>query len=219
MSCFGLRDTFGAGANHAEATLSDQPTPKGGFDREHERLGREELLALLRDVMEQRDTVMSQYEAMALQVDESVREVDEALVESQHNAKMAKETDARAEREAAHANELLRELEMERRKSATRAEEIAHLRHTMEHGPYERPWRVLSLAVVQIVEDAIAWVRAKIPPESAFLPWFDKAVTLAKAAGRFGLKSAVTFLKWAQPHAVASWDWLKREAARRMSKH
>lgn len=176
------------------------------------------MLALLRDVMEQRDTVLSQYEAMALQVDEAVREVDEALVESQHNAKMAKEIDERAECEAARANELSRELDEERRKSAARAEEIARLHHAIEHGPYERPWRVASLALVQIIEDAIAWMRAKIPRESALLPWFDKAVALARTGGRLGLKSAVTFLRWAQPHAIASWDWLKREAARRMSK-
>ncbi len=168
--------------------------------------------------MEQRDTVMSQYEAMALQVDEAVREVDEALVESQHNAKMAKESDERAEREAAHASELLLELEKERRKRGEIAEELAHLHHALEQGSIAHPWRILRLAVLQIIEDAIAWVRAKIPPESALLPWFDKAVELARTTGRFALKSAVTFLRWAQPHAVASWDWLKREAARRMCK-
>lgn len=168
--------------------------------------------------MEQRDTVLSQYEAMALQVDEAVREVDEALVESQHNAKMAKETDERAEQEAARASELLRECDEERRKRGEIAEELAHLHHALEHGPIAHPWRILRLAVLQIIEDTIAWVRAKIPPQSALLPWFDKAVELARTTARFALKSAVTFLRWAQPHAVASWDWLKREAARRMSK-
>ncbi|KAF2990134.1 hypothetical protein OGR47_11535 [Methylocystis sp. MJC1] len=201
-----------------EATLSDQPTPKAGFDLEHEKLGRDELLALLHDVTEQRDTVLTQYEAMALQVDEAVREVDEALVEAQHSAKMAKESEERAEQHAAHISELSRELDAERRKRGEIAEELAHLHHALEHGPIAHPWRILRLAVLQIIEDWIAWLRTKIPPESALLPWFDKAVELARTTGRFALKSAVTFLRWAQPHAVASWDWLKREAARRMSK-
>lgn len=200
-----------------EATLSDQ-RPRTDFDLEHEKLGREELLALLRDVTEQRDTVLSQYEAMALQVDEAVRQVDEALVEAQHSAKMAKESEERVEQQGAHISELSLRCDEERRKLGEIAEELAHLRHALEHGPIAHPWRILRLAVLQIIEDSIAWLRAKIPGESALLPWFDKAVELTRAVARFAEESAVAFLRWAKPHAIASWDWLKREAARRMSK-
>ena len=50
--------------------MSDNRIPRAAADVEHEKLEREELLTLLRDVTEQRDNLLSQYEAMALQVDE-----------------------------------------------------------------------------------------------------------------------------------------------------
>ena len=50
--------------------MSHNRIPKAAADVEHEKLEREELLTLLRDVTEQRDNLLSQYEAMALQVDE-----------------------------------------------------------------------------------------------------------------------------------------------------
>lgn len=198
--------------------MSDNPILKAGADLEHEKLGREELLALLRNVTEQRDKLLSQYEGMALQVDESSREIAADLLEAQRNAKKAEASERHAEEEEAHANELSRELDEERRKSAEIAAEFARFREAAEHAPVEDPWGQLWRAMSQIVSDWVAWARAKIPPDSALLPWFDRAVELTKTAIRLALKWGKALFEWAKPRVVDLWKWLKSEVARRMSK-
>lgn len=208
----GLQATWGL-------KLSDARIPKVvAADVEHEKLTREELLALLRDVTEQRDDVLSQYEAMALQVDESTREIDDAQLDAQHNAEKAADSEHRAEQDAARASELSRQLDEERRKNAAIAAEFVRFREAVEHAPIEDPWGVLWRAISQIVSDWVAWARAKIPPDSPLLPWFDRAVELAKIAGRLAVKWGRAFFEWAKPRVIASWKWLEAEAARRMSK-
>jgi hypothetical protein len=201
-----------------EAKLSDDLIPKAAADVEHEKLGREELLALLRDVTEQRDKVLSQYEAMALQVDESTREIDDALLDAQHNAKKAECSEHRAEQETARANELSRQLDEERRKRAEVAAEFASFRDAVQHAPVEDPWRVLWRAVSQIVSDWIGWVRAKFPPDSPLLPWFDRAVELAKTAACLAVKWGKVLFEWAKPRVIDLWKLLKSEVARRLRK-
>ncbi len=201
-----------------EAKLTNDFTPKASTDIERENLTREELLARLRDVTEQRDRVLSQFEAMAFQTDESAREVAEAQLEEHYEARRAKDSERHAEQEAAHAKELSRQLEEERRKSAAIASEFARFRDAMERAPFEDPWSALWLAATQIVSSWVAWVRAKIPSDSPLLPWFDRAVELAKATGRLLFRYGKAFFEWGKPHAAASWRWLKSEAARRMNK-
>ncbi len=198
--------------------MPDNLIPKAAADVEHEKLGRKELLVLLRDVTEQRDKVLSQYEAMALQVGESTREIDDALLTAQQNAKKAEESEHRADQEAAHANELSRQLDEERRKRAEIAAEFARFRNATEHAPVEDPWGVLWRAVSQIVSDWVAWARGKIPPNSSLLPWFDRTVELTKTAGRLALKWGQAFFAWAKPRVIELWKWLKSEVARRMKK-
>jgi len=201
-----------------EGKLSDDLIPKAAADVEHEKLGREELVALLRKVTEQRDKVLSQYEAMALQVDESVREIDYCLLDVERNAKKAEDREHLAEQEAAQIDELSRQLDEERRKRAEIAAEFARFRDSMEHTPVEDPWGVLGRAVSQIFGDWVAWARRKIPAESSLLPWFDRAVSLAKTAGRLAWKWAKAFFEWATPRVIDLWKWLKSEVERRMSK-
>lgn len=198
--------------------MSDNPLLKAGADLEREKLGREELLALLRDVTEQRDKLLSQFEGMALQVDESSREIAADLLEAQRNAKKAEASEHHAEQEAAHASELSRQLDEERRKRTEIAAELARFRDAAEHAPVEDPWGVLCRAVSQILSDWVAWARAKIPPDSALLPWFDRAVELAKTAARLAWKWGKAFFEWAKPRVVDLWKWLKSEVARRTSK-
>jgi hypothetical protein len=175
------------------------------------------LLALLRDVIEQRDKVLAQYEAMALQVDESTGEIGEARVEAQVNAEKADENARRAEQEAARARELSRALDEERRKVAEVAAAFSRYREATEHAPIEDPWSVLGCAASQILSDWIAWLRAKIPPDSPLLPWFDRAVALMKTAGRLALKWGKAFFLWAKPRVIELWRRLKNEIERRMS--
>jgi len=201
-----------------EAKLSDHLSPKTVVDVEHEKLTREELLALLHDVTEQRDKVLSQYEAMALQVDESVREIDYCWLDAQRNAKKAEDREHRAEEEAAQVDALSRQLADERRKGAEVAAEFARFRDATAHAPVDDPWGVLWRAVSLIVSDWVAWMRAKIPPDSRLLPWFDRAVELTKTLGRLASKAGRAFFAWAKPRVVGLWKWLKSEVARRMSK-
>ncbi len=198
--------------------MSNDFAPKVSADLEHENLSRTELLALLRDVTEQRDRVLFQFEAMALQTDESAREVAEAQQDEHYEAKRAEDNERHAEQEAAHAKELSRQLDEERRKSAAIAAEFASFRHAMEHAPVEDPWRVLGRAALQIVSNWVAWMRAKIPPDSRLLPWYDRAVEWAKTTGDLLFRCGKAFFKWAKPRAVNSWLWLKSEFARRMKK-
>lgn len=191
--------------------MTDAPVPKATSDLDYKRLKRDELLALLRDVTEQRDKVLSQYEAMALQLDESTREIDDAQLSAQQSAKRAEESEHRAEREAARANELSRELNEERRKRAEIAAQLVRPHNTTEHNPVEDPWGALWRAVSQIGSEWIAWLRSKIPQDSSLLPWFDRVVELAKSIGRFALKLGQTVYEWIKPHVVDLWKRLKHK--------
>jgi hypothetical protein len=169
-------------------------------------------------VTEQRDKVVSQYEAMALQVNEATREIDDAMLVAEHNAKKAQDCEHRTQQEAARANALAAELEEERRTRVKMAAEFAHYRDAVQHAPVEDPWGQLGRAASQILNDWVAWARAKIPPDSASLPWFDRAVDLAKTAGRQAWKWSKAFYLWARPRAIEAWKWLRSEIARRMSR-
>ncbi len=196
-----------------EGKLSKDLVPKGAADGDYEKLGRDELLALLRDVIEQRDKVLSQCEAVALQVDESVRDIDYCLLDVQRNAKKAEEREHRAEQEAEHANELSRQLDEERSKRIEIAAEFARFRDAVERAPVEDPWGVLWRAVSQITGDWVPWLRAKIPRGSPLLPWFDRAVELAKAVGRLAWKWGKAFFEWVKPRVIELWKWLRNAVA------
>ncbi len=197
--------------------MSNDLIRKFAAEVEHEKLERDELLSRLRDVTDQRDKLLSQYEAMALQVDESVREIDDALLDAQHNAKKAQDSEHHAEQEVAHASELLRQLDEERRERAEIAAEFARFRDAVERAPVEDPWGVLWCAASQIVSNWVAWLRAKFPPDSPFLPWFDRVVGVVEASGRLGLKWCKAFFEWVKPRVMVLCRRLKNEVARRMS--
>lgn len=201
-----------------EAKLYDDPVRLTAAEYEHDKLEREQLAARLREVTEQRDKLLSQFEAMALQVDESVREIDEAQLDAQHNAKKADDGEHHAQQETARADQLSRQLDEERRKKAEIAAEFARFREASERPPVDDPWRQLWCAVSQIVSNWVAWARAKIPPDSALLPWFDRTVLLAKTTGRLGLKWCAAVIEWAKPRISDLLKRLTREAAKRMSK-
>ena len=120
--------------------------------------------------------------------------------------------------EATHVAELSRQLDEERRKRAEISAEFARFRDAIEHAPVEDPWGVLWRAVSQIISDWVAWARAKIPPDSPFLSWFDRAVELAKAAGRLAWRSSKAVFEWAKPRVIDLWKRLKSEVARRTNK-
>ncbi len=192
---------------------------------------RAQCVALLRDVTAQRDKLLAEYEAMAFQVDESVREIDEDIFELRHYAKQAEASERHAAEETARADELARQLDDERRKSAGIADEFAGFRLAAEQRyaaadralalqppPDETPAAMLWRAITLIACDAVAWTRAKIPPDSPLLPWFDRAIEYATKAGRLAWKYARAFIKWATPRAIDLWKWAKSEVAKRVNK-
>jgi hypothetical protein len=201
-----------------ERNLSDDRISKPDPAIEHEKLGREELLTLLRDIAEQRDKVLSQYEAMALQVDEATREIDDAVLVAEQNAKKAEEVQRHFEQETARANALASELEEERRTRLKISAEFAHYRDAVEHAPVQDPWGQLGRAASQILNDWVAFARAKIPAGSPLLPWFDRAVELIKSGSRLAWKWGKAFYLWAKPRAIELWKWGKSEVSRRMSR-
>lgn len=190
------------------------PIPKVPSDIAHENLGRDELLALLRDVTEQRDNLLSQYESMAQQVDESVREIAADVWDAQQSEKKAEASERHAEQEATHAMELARQLEEERRRRAEITAEFARFREAAAQAPIDDPWGVLWRAASQIGDDWVAWARAKIPPDSWLLPWFDRAVELVKTVCRLAFKVAKALFEWAKPRVIDLWKRLKSEVQR-----
>ncbi|MGE0197060.1 MAG: hypothetical protein AB7P48_15730, partial [Methylocystis sp.] len=98
------------------------------------------------------------------------------------------------------------------------AAEFARFRDAAAHAPVEDPWGVLWRAISQIAGDWVAWARAKIPPDSSLLPWFDRAVEFVKVVLRVGWKCGAAFFEWAKPRVVDLWKWLRSEAAGRTSK-
>ena len=203
--------------------MSDETVPNADTKRA-------QCLALLRDVTDQRDKLLAEYEAMALQVDEATREIDDDILQTRQYAKKAEASERRAAEETARANELARQLDEERRKSANVAEEFARFRQAAEqrfaaaeralaeHPSEENPRAMLWRAITLIACDGVAWTRAKIPPDSPLLPWFDRAVEYATKAGRLAWQCASAFIEWATPRVIELWKWLKSEIAKRASK-
>jgi len=198
--------------------LSDSPRPKPPAELGQKTLQREQLLARLRDVTEQRDKLLSQYEAMALQVDESTREIDDALLDARRRAQEAEKSERFAQQEAAQIKALTRQLEEERRNHAAVSAEYARYREATRRAPIDDPWGVSRRAFSQILADWIAVLRAKIPRESPFLPWFDRAIDLVQASARLVWRCAKAAYSWVKPRAIAISQRLKVEIAQRLSK-
>ena len=205
--------------------MSDENVPNA------DDVKRESLRALLRDVTAQRDKLLAEYEAMALQVDESTREIDEDILQIRQCADKAEASERRAEKETARADDLARQLDEERRNGATVTNEFARFRREAEQRqaaaeralalqppPDETPPAMLWRAITLIACDAVAWTRAKIPPDSPLLPWFDRAIEYATKAGRLAWKCARAFIEWATPRVIDLWKWAKSEVAKRVSK-
>ena len=149
--------------------------------------------------------------------------MDDAQLEARRNANKAEECELLERQEATQIAELSRQLDEERGKTAEVAAELVwdrdssrKSRPNMREG--EDPWNLLACAISQILSDWVAWLRAKIPPESALLPWFDRAVELANAVVRLASKCAQNLFEWAKPRACELWKRLKGEVAQRMSK-
>jgi hypothetical protein len=198
-------------------------------DADYDKLGRDALIALLRSAIQQRDEVVSKYEAMAYQVNESTREIDDAQLEARRETQQAEKSERHAAEEEALVQKLESLLDAERRKNAALAEDFARFREKMARTPVEDPWGHLWRALSQIGDDGVVWMRAKIPPDSQMLPWFDRMVESAKKAGRLAGKwacaaydwakpRAIELYQWGKPRAIEAYKWARGEIERRMGK-
>jgi hypothetical protein len=181
-------------------------------DADYDKLGRDALIALLRSAVEQRDEVIAKYEAMAYQVDESTHEIDDAMLEARRKGEQAEKNERHAEEEAALVAKLERLLDEERRKNAALAGDFARFRERMAKTPVEDPWGHLWRAMSQIGDDGVVWARAKIPPDSQMLPWFDRTIDGAKKAGRVAGQGGCAAYDWAKPRAIELYEWARPRA-------
>jgi hypothetical protein len=181
-------------------------------DADYEKLGRDALIALLRSAIQQRDEVVAKYEAMAYQVDESTREIDDAMLTARDKAEAAEKSARHAAEEDALVGKLERLLDEERGKNASLAADFARYRERMAKTPVEDPWGQLGRAISQIGEDGVVWMRAKIPPDSQMLPWFDKTVDGAKKLGRVACQWSYAAYDWAKPRVIELYRWARPRA-------
>ncbi len=75
-------------------------------------------------------------------------------------------------------------------------------------------WNLVS----EQTKAAVAWVRGKIPPDSQFLPWFDKTIEVVTQIGCMAVKLADAFIRWAVPKAIELFNRGKAELEARMAK-
>lgn len=198
-------------------------------DADYDKLGRDALIALLRSAIQQRDEVISKYEAMAYQVNESTHEIDDAQLDARREARLAEKSERHAQEEEGLVRQLQSLLDEERRKNAALAEDFARFREKMAKTPVEDPWGHLGRDLGQIGDDGVAWMRAKIPPDSQMLPWFDRTVEGSKKAGRLACQwgaraydwakpRAIELYQWGKPRAIEGYKWARGEIEKRMGK-
>ncbi|HEY8123886.1 MAG TPA: hypothetical protein VIF88_00455, partial [Methylocystis sp.] len=116
------------------------------------------------------------------------------------------------------ALEVTRRLEAANRRADEAAAEVVRLRHAIDTAPSSDPAVVLWSLISEKTRDGVAWVRGKIPADSAALPWFDKTVSLVTQIGCMAVKAADAFIRWAVPKAVELFNKGKAELEARMEK-
>jgi uncharacterized coiled-coil DUF342 family protein len=83
------------------------------------------------------------------------------------------------------------------------AEEIVRLRAIIDNAPKQDPVALLLALATEKTKALVAWVRGKIPADSAILPWFDKTVETVTAIGCAAVKLTREFIAWATPRVIA----------------
>jgi hypothetical protein len=119
---------------------------------------------------------------------------------------------------ATTAQEASRQAEAAIRRADEAAAEIGRLRHAIATAPSSDPAVVLWNLVSEQTKAAVAWVRGKIPPDSQFLPWFDKTIEVVTQIGCMAVKLADAFIRWAVPKAIELFNRGKAELEARMAK-
>ena len=143
------------------------------------------------------------------------------MLDAQHNAKRAEDSERRVGREVVRANELRASLRKNAASAPRSPRSLARFRDTMKYARTEELSGVLSRwrAISKILNFWVAWIQSKLPRDSALLPLLHRAVELAETAGRVALKWGNDFFEWAKPRIIDLWASLVGEVTRRARLH
>ncbi|MCX7899661.1 MAG: hypothetical protein N2444_06210 [Methylocystis sp.] len=169
--------------------------------------------------------LQEQLKAMRAERDRQAFEKSEIVAKANAYAKerdelRARLDDAMAERDrlandraaaAAEKNEAVKRAEEAAAVAERLKSEVARLQHALDTAPSAEPLTVLWALTTKYVKIAHDWLRAKIPADSAALPWFDKAVAFSLEAGCMAVKLGKEFIAWATPKAIELFNKGKAE--------
>ena len=136
-------------------------------------------------------------------------------------AAMTAERDRFVAEKAEASNKTLeasRQVEAANRRAEEAAAEVTRLRHAIASAPSSDPAVVLWNLVQQKTTEGVAWIRGKIPADSAALPWFDKTIAIVTQVGCFAVKATDAFIRWATPRAIELFHKGKAELEARLAK-
>ena len=174
---------------------------------------RAQCLALLRDVTDQRDKLLAEYEAMALPVDESVREIDEDILQARQHAKKAEEGRSATRRQGQSAPMNWRDSSTRnaarapasrtnsrafprRRNNVSRRRSAPWPERPTEENPPAMLWRAITLIACKRRR-----LDARENPAGQRLCCHGSTArsNMTTKAGRLAWKCANAFIEWATP--------------------
>jgi len=173
-------------------------------ERDRQNFEKAEIVAKANAYAKERDQAKEELASVLSERDQMIGDVV-----SDHEKKIAdliSERDRLAQ-EKASATSLVQSMtrlaDDAKRRADEAAEEIVRLRAIVDNAPKQDPVALLLALATEKTKSLVAWVRGKIPADSAILPWFDKTVETVTALGCAAVKLTREFLAWATPRVIA----------------
>ncbi|CAJ0876153.1 hypothetical protein AMST5_02759 [freshwater sediment metagenome] len=173
-------------------------------ERDRQNFEKAEIVAKANAYAKERDQAKEELASVLSERDQMIGDVV-----SDHEKKIAdliSERDRLAQ-EKASATSLVQSMtrlaDDAKRRADEAAEEIVRLRAIVDNAPKQDPVALLLALATEKTKALVAWVRGKIPADSAILPWFDKTVETVTALGCAAVKLTREFLAWATPRVIA----------------
>lgn len=173
-------------------------------ERDRQNFEKAEIVAKANAYAKERDQAKEELASVLSERDQMIGDVV-----SDHEKKIAdliSERDRLAQ-EKASATSLVQSMtrlaDDAKRRADEAAEKIVRLRAIVDNAPKQDPVALLLALATEKTKALVAWVRGKIPADSAILPWFDKTVETVTALGCAAVKLTREFLAWATPRVIA----------------
>jgi len=173
-------------------------------ERDRQNFEKAEIVAKANAYAKERDQAKEELASVLSERDQMIGDVV-----SDHEKKIAdliSERDRLAQ-EKASATSLVQSMtrlaDDAKRRADEAAEEIVRLRAIVDNAPKQDPVALLLALATEKTKALVAWVRGKIPADSAILPWFDETVETVTALGCAAVKLTREFLAWATPRVIA----------------